>query len=124
MALVTGVVSTTHRPIDDTHWVFIDDGLFGGYSNVFSDHVAPRIEALVPGGREILPQTLGGPTCDSNDVIARDVLLPRLEVGDILVLADDGRLHARHGDGVQRHPADEGHRRLTGEDRVRRAWHP
>lgn len=85
MALVTGVVSTTHRPIDDTYWVFIDDGLFGGYSNVFSDHVAPRIEAVGAAGRELVPQTLGGPTCDSNDVIARDVLLPRLEVGDILV---------------------------------------
>ena len=29
--------------------------------------------------------TLGGPTCDSSDVIAREVLLPDLAVGDLVV---------------------------------------
>jgi len=85
MSLVTSVVSTTHRPIDATDWVFIDDGLFGGYSNVLSDHVVPRLVPVVDGDREILPQTIAGPTCDSSDVIGRDLPLPRLAVGDLLV---------------------------------------
>ncbi len=83
--LVTSVVSTAHRPGDGTDWVFVDDGLFGGYTNVLTDHVMPPIHAMVPGDREPRPQTLGGPTCDSSDVIARDLVLPRLEIGDLLV---------------------------------------
>jgi len=90
MHLVSGVVSTTHRPQDDTHWVFIDDGLFGGYSNIASDHVMPPIFAVTPPGREIIPQTIGGPTCDSNDVIVRDLPLPRCEVGDLIVSSEMG----------------------------------
>jgi len=90
MHLVSGVVSTTHRPHDDTHWVYIDDGLFGGYSNVASDHVSPKIHAITPPGREIIPQTIGGPTCDSNDVIVRGLPLPRLEVGDLIVSPNMG----------------------------------
>ncbi len=90
MALVTGVVSTTNRPIDATDWVFVDDGLFGGYSNVLTDHVMPRILVVGAEGREVIPQTIAGPTCDSTDVIARDLALPRLEVGDLLVSPEMG----------------------------------
>ncbi len=90
MSLVSSVVSTAHRPGDETDWVFIDDGLFGGYSNVLSDHVMPRILPVTGLDREVVPQTIAGPTCDSNDVVARDLPLPRLEVGDLLVSPEMG----------------------------------
>lgn len=86
MHLVTSVVAETYRPGAERHWVYIDDGLFGGYSNVLTDHVHPEILAVgVPAGRERVAQTIAGPTCDSTDVVARDIDLPRLVVGDILV---------------------------------------
>ncbi|MBO9577664.1 MAG: type III PLP-dependent enzyme, partial [Microbacteriaceae bacterium] len=86
MHLVTSVVAETYRPALEQHWVYIDDGLFGGYSNVLTDHVEPEIVAVgIPAGRERVAQTIAGPTCDSTDVVARDLDLPRLVVGDILV---------------------------------------
>jgi len=86
MHLVTSVVAETYRPALEQHWVYIDDGLFGGYSNVLTDHVAPQLLAVgIPAGRERVAQTIAGPTCDSTDVVARGVDLPRLVVGDILV---------------------------------------
>lgn len=89
MSLVTGVVSTSNRPLDATDWVFIDDGLFGGYSNVLTDHVTPRIIPVGVAGPPV-PQTIAGPTCDSTDVVARDLPLPRLAVGDLLVSPEMG----------------------------------
>lgn len=86
MHLVTSVVADTYRPALETHWVYIDDGLFGGYSNVLTDHIVPAIIPIgIPSGRERVAQTIAGPTCDSFDVVVRDLELPRLVVGDILV---------------------------------------
>lgn len=86
MHLVTSVVADTYRPALETHWVYIDDGLFGGYSNVLTDHVVPEIVPIgIPAGRERVAQTIAGPTCDSSDVVVQGIELPRLVVGDILV---------------------------------------
>ena len=86
MHLVTSVVADTYRPALEMHWVYIDDGLFGGYSNVLTDHVVPEIIPIgIPAGRERVAQTIAGPTCDSSDVVVQGIELPRLVVGDILV---------------------------------------
>ncbi len=34
---------------------------------------------------ELRPSVLAGPTCDSIDVIAENILLPRLKAGDLLI---------------------------------------
>jgi len=69
-------------------WHYLDDGVYGSYSNVMTEDVHPPIIAL----RELTGDavtneavTLAGPTCDSADVIARDYPMPSLEVGDIVV---------------------------------------
>lgn len=82
MTLIAGVVSVSTRP-DGREWAFIDDGVYGGYSNVLFDHVDPVI--ITTSHRELRRQTIAGPTCDSIDVVARDRLLPRLAVGDLVV---------------------------------------
>lgn len=89
MWLVTSVVGVAERP--DGRWYYLDDGVCGSYSNVVAEGVHPLVLAV----RELREgptgtdghrwATLGGPTCDSADVIAREVLLPDLEVGDLLV---------------------------------------
>lgn len=42
------------------------------------------------GGRELYASTVFGPTCDSIDVIARSVLLPKLKVGDWMYFQNMG----------------------------------
>ncbi|SFS15206.1 ornithine decarboxylase [Microbacterium sp. cf046] len=89
MTLVTSVVGIAER--GDGRWYYIDDGLYGSYSNVLTEDVHP----LIFSERELAGRdsdaathrwaTLGGPTCDSTDVIAREALLPDLGVGDLLV---------------------------------------
>jgi ornithine decarboxylase len=40
---------------------------------------------LKDGGAERLPSVLAGPTCDSIDVIAENLMLPKLETGDLII---------------------------------------
>lgn len=88
MTLVTSVMGIAER--GDGRWYYVDDGLYGSYSNVLTEDVHPLVFAerdLRPGAHDEDHRraTLGGPTCDSSDVIAREVLLPDLRVGDLLV---------------------------------------
>jgi ornithine decarboxylase len=89
MTLVTSVVGIAER--SDGRWYYLDDGLYGAYSNVLTEDVHPLIFAESEiAGRDTDAAThrwatLAGPTCDSTDVIAREALLPDLAVGDLLV---------------------------------------
>jgi ornithine decarboxylase len=65
-------------------WYYLDDGLYGSYSGQLYDHARYPVEALRTAG-ERLPCVLAGPTCDSIDVIAENVMLPRLKPGDLIV---------------------------------------
>ena len=86
MTLLTSVVGSAVR--DGRQWHYLDDGLYGSYSNVMTEDVHPPILALgeiVDGVTGDEPVTLAGPTCDSADVIARDYPMPALNVGDVLI---------------------------------------
>jgi ornithine decarboxylase len=65
-------------------WYYLDDGLYGSYSGQMYDHARYPIEALRTAGQR-LPCVLAGPTCDSIDVIAENVLLPQLRSGDLII---------------------------------------
>ncbi|GAA2010370.1 type III PLP-dependent enzyme [Microbacterium ulmi] len=88
MALVTSVVGIAERA--DGRWYHLDDGVHGAYSSVTADDVRPLVYALRELGQTAADSesrrwaTLAGPTCDSADVVAREVLLPELAVGDLL----------------------------------------
>ncbi len=70
---------------DALWWYYLDDGLYGSFSGQLYDHAHYPVEPLVwPPGKRI-HSVLAGPTCDSIDVIAEDVLLPELQIGDILI---------------------------------------
>ena len=114
MTLLTSVVGTAVR--DGQVWHYLDDGLYGSYSNVMTEDVHPPILAL----RELSeddatyePVTLAGPTCDSADVIARDYPMPRSRGRRRRDQPDDGRLHRRHVVAVQRHPGHAHRDELT-----------
>jgi ornithine decarboxylase len=86
MTLLTSVVGSAVR--DGRQWHYLDDGIYGSYSNVMTEDVHPPILALreiVDGACGHEPVTLAGPTCDSADVVARDYPMPALNVGDVVV---------------------------------------
>lgn len=80
-----GVASVMGRAKREGHWwYYLDDGLYGSYSGQLYDHARYPVEPL-RDGPERLPSVLAGPTCDSIDVIAENLLLPELKVGDLIV---------------------------------------
>ena len=87
MTLLTSVVGSATR--GGRVWHYLDDGLYGSYSNILTEDVHPPILALreveKPLADRLKPVTLAGPTCDSIDVIARDYPMPVLDVGDVVV---------------------------------------
>jgi ornithine decarboxylase len=80
-----GVASVMGRALREGHWwYYLDDGLYGSYSGQLFDHARYPIESLKSGGA-LAPSVLAGPTCDSIDVIAENLMLPKLKVGDLIV---------------------------------------
>ena len=80
-----GVASVMGRAQREGHWwYYLDDGLYGSYSGQLYDHARYPVEPL-RAGTHLLPSVLAGPTCDSIDVIAENLMLPKLEVGDLIV---------------------------------------
>jgi ornithine decarboxylase len=80
-----GVASVMGRAQREGHWwYYLDDGLYGAYSGQLFDHARYPVEPL-RDAPERLPSVLAGPTCDSIDVIAENLMLPLLKVGDLVV---------------------------------------
>ena len=69
---------------DGRWWYYLDDGLYGSYSGQLFDHAKYPVDALRKSG-ELFESVLAGPTCDSIDVIDDNLMLPELEVGDLVV---------------------------------------
>lgn len=65
-------------------WYYLDDGVYGSWSGRLFDHATYPIESLKQEGEQ-RPSVLAGPTCDSIDVIAENILLPKLKAGDLII---------------------------------------
>jgi len=64
---------------------YVNDGVYQSFNCIFFDHVHPKPLVFAPGNRtEEYKCTVFGPTCDSMDCIAKDILLPELEIGEWL----------------------------------------
>ena len=86
----TCVATVVGRAIRDGQpWYYLDDGLYGSFSGQLFDHACFRIDSLRRDG-ERQPSVLAGPTCDSIDIVAEQLPLPRLEIGDLIVGHDMG----------------------------------
>ncbi len=80
-----GVASVMGRAKREGHWwYYLDDGLYGSYSGQLFDHAKYPVNSLKQGD-EKFPSVLAGPTCDSIDVIAENLMLPQLKAGDLIV---------------------------------------
>lgn len=82
MTCITSVVGRARR---GSHvWYYLDDGVYGSFSGQIYDHTRYPLIPLDQQG-EPAPSVLAGPTCDSIDVIAEDIRLGRMEIGDLIV---------------------------------------
>jgi ornithine decarboxylase len=87
--LLTSVVGKAQRGADT--WLYLDAGVFNGLMETYEGF--PPVVHLLAAGDADRPQrryTLAGPSCDSCDVIARDLSLPEVHIGDRLVFYDAG----------------------------------
>ena len=73
-------------------WYYLDDGVYGALSGQLYDHARYPITPLKQHDltQGLQPSVLAGPTCDSIDVIDEDIVLPELEIGDLLVASQVG----------------------------------
>lgn len=72
---------------------YLNDGVYGSFSGIVFDKHIPNIftEKQLRGYHgELKKSCLYGPTCDSFDVITKEILLPELENGDILYCSNMG----------------------------------
>ena len=82
MKAISSVMGKAKR--GDTCWYYLDDGIYGSYSGQLFDHVTYPLSifSAINAKEQVV---LAGPTCDSIDVIAEQVSMPPLSIGDIVV---------------------------------------
>jgi ornithine decarboxylase len=73
---------------------YVSDGVYGSFNNIVFDHATPKPllldDTLYTDETPRERACIFGPTCDSIDVVAKDVKLPRLNVGDWLYFESMG----------------------------------
>jgi ornithine decarboxylase len=84
--LITKVVGKSLR--SNVQWYYIDDGLYNSFSGKVYDHADYAI--VSERTENYLRCVLAGPTCDSFDVISKDIVLPQLAIGDLLLVPSMG----------------------------------
>lgn len=87
--LVVTVVGKAKR--GSSTWLYLDAGVFNGMMETFEGF--PPVTHLLTADADDRPRmtyTLAGPSCDSCDVMARDLLLPEIHIGERLMFLDAG----------------------------------
>lgn len=93
--LATMVIAKREVELDDGNrgvMYYLNDGVYGSFNCTIFDHwvVEPTPFIGMESDRETLLTTLWGPTCDSMDLIKKDVLLPEMEVGEWILFKEMG----------------------------------
>jgi ornithine decarboxylase len=84
MSAIATVVGKAQR--GDAFWYYLDDGVYGSFNGrVYDPTVRYPLRPISRSAGGHRTSVLAGPTCDSIDVIAEDVRLPELQIGDLLV---------------------------------------
>ncbi|KKK21597.1 hypothetical protein P175DRAFT_0436958 [Aspergillus ochraceoroseus IBT 24754] len=86
-------------PAHNAYMLYLNDGVYGNFSNIIFDHQHPEARILTctnatnrtAATPEHIAYSIWGPTCDGIDIIAQRIMLPGLlEVGDWLYFEDMG----------------------------------
>ena len=84
--LVTSVIGTKER--GGEAWYVLDDGLYGTFNGIVFDHWTYELEFFQRGEQRL--STFVGPSCDSIDVVRRDLMAHRLSIGDRVLVPNCG----------------------------------
>lgn len=82
---VTKVIGKTSR--GDEKWLSIDVGVFNGLMESVG---GIKYSYVVEGSKEIKKWTLAGPSCDSFDVIEKNIILPEPAIGSYILILSSG----------------------------------
>jgi ornithine decarboxylase len=77
------------KKLNNKRIYYLDDGVYGSMNCKIFDHAKPILKTF-KDHNQLFDSTVYGPTCDSFDLIEETVLLPELEVGDILYIENFG----------------------------------
>lgn len=86
--LLATVIGKARR--QDERWLYLDIGVFNGMMEAVGGMTYTFVPLTNSAQTATLPYTLAGPSCDSFDVIVRNVWLPELEVGDRVAIYPGG----------------------------------
>lgn len=82
---VSRVIGKARRT--DENWLYLDVGVFNGLMESLG---GIKYSYIVEGSKEVKKWTLAGPSCDSFDVIDRDIPLPEPDVGSLMLILSSG----------------------------------
>ncbi|CEN61829.1 Putative Ornithine decarboxylase [Aspergillus calidoustus] len=87
-------VQDPEDPARGAYMIYLNDGVYGNFSNIIFDHQHPEARILscqAPATGVNVAYSIWGPTCDGIDVISQRSLLPGLiDVGDWLYFEEMG----------------------------------
>jgi diaminopimelate decarboxylase len=69
---------------------YLNDGIYGSFGCIYFDHNNPVVLPFNERNNELHKSRLFGPTCDSIDLIANDIMLPELAVGEWVYVENFG----------------------------------
>ncbi len=75
---------------DDVIKYYLNDGVYGSFNCIYYDHQEPIIKELRERNSKKYNSIFFGPTCDSMDVIYKNIEYPELEIGDYLYVENHG----------------------------------
>lgn len=78
--LVVNVIGKKH--VDDEFVYYLNDGVYGSFNCIFFDHAVPEVCPFNERNGPRYKSKIFGPTCDSIDKIADEVMLPELAIGE------------------------------------------
>jgi len=100
--LVARVIGKAVR--EGTRWIYIDTGVFNGLAEALG---GIRYPFYINKEGELYEWTVGGISCDSMDVIARNVPLPEPEVGDYVYIMSAGAYTTVYGSNFNGFPVPQ-----------------
>lgn len=88
--LVLNVIAKKQEP--ETIKYYLSDGVYGSFNCIYYDHQKPILIPLKSYAKDAphYNSTFFGPTCDSMDVIYKDIPFPALNIGDWLYVKNYG----------------------------------
>lgn len=98
--IVTSVIGKARR--EDGNWLYLDIGVFNGLAEILGGIRYP-MTTLKKGERR--KWKVGGPTCDSMDIISEEEWLPELDIGDKVLIPSAGAYTTVYASTFNGYPA-------------------